>query len=130
MGVLSIDLPDYKVRKGFLAQAKLADHLSDREMKRLKDQCNRMLGITSESYVFVYKRDSVRILPAISVLSADVTELTDLYNWSVQTFFESHLESFIGDRELSAASGDQLDELIRKYRVNHGLYLAATQGDT
>jgi len=129
MGVLSIDLPDYKVRKGFLAQAKRGDHLRGHEMTRLQEQCERMLSLTPESYVFLYKRDSVRVLPAISVLSANVRELTDLYNWSIQIFFESHLESFIGDRRLSAASRDQLEGLLREYGVTHGLYLAAKQGD-
>jgi len=129
MGVLSIDLDDYKVRKGFLAQAKRGDHLRGQEIARLQEQCDHMLNLTPESYVFLYKRDGVRILPAISVLSANVEELTDIYNWSVQIFFESHLESFIGDRRLSAASRDQLEGLLREYNVTHGLYLAAKQGD-
>jgi hypothetical protein len=129
MGVLNINLPDYTVRKGFLAQAKRADVLSDPNISRLKEQCERMLTLTPASYVFLYKRDSVRILPAISVLSADVTELTDLYNWSVQIFFESHLESFIGDRRLSVASGDQLEGFVRDHGVAHSLHLTAKQGD-
>ena len=129
MGVLSIDLPEYRVRKGFLAQAKRGDRLRRQDMVRLREQCERMLSFTPESYVFLYQRDRVRVLPAISVLSADVHDLAELYNWSVQIFFESHLESFIGDRRLNAASRDQLERLLREYEITHGLYLAAKQGD-
>ena len=130
MGVLSIDLPAYHVHKGFLAQAKRADRLCRQEMRRLQDQCEHMLRLTPASYVFLYTNGDVRVLPAISVLSADVTSLTGLYSQSIQRFFELHLESFIGDRSLSRASADQLGGLLEEYRVKHILYLAAKQGET
>jgi hypothetical protein len=129
MGVLSINLPNYRVCKGFLAQAKRADRMGGQEMTRLQNQCENMLNLTPESYVFLYKIDGVRVLPAISVLSARVRGLTELYNRSVQRFFELHLESFIGDRRLSSASADQLDGLLEEYRVDRILYLAAKQGE-
>jgi hypothetical protein len=129
MGVLNINLPDYRVSKGFLAQAKLAGSLSGQEMNRLRTQCENMLKLTPESYVFLYAINGVRILPAISVLSARDRDLTELYNRSIQRFFELHFESFIGDRRLSSPSADQLDGLLKKYEVNHILYLAAKQGE-
>ena len=125
MGVLNINLPDYRVRKGFLAQAKRADRLDRQEMTRLQDQCERMLDLTPESYVFLYRREGVRVLPAISILSANVSDLAELYNRSIQRFFELHLESFIGDRRFSSPSADQLGRLLKEYRVSHVLYLAA-----
>ena len=129
MGVLNINLPDYRVCKGFLAQAKRAGRLSGQEMDRLRTQCENMLNLTPESYVFLYKRDGVRVLPAISVLSANVSDLTELYNRSIQRFFELHLESFIGDRRLSSPSADQFNAILKEYRIRQGLYLAAKQGE-
>ncbi len=129
MGVLNINLSDYTVRKGFLAQAKRAGRLNKKEMDRLRNQCEDMLNLTPESYVFLYKKDGVRVLPAISVVSATVDDLSELYNRSIQRFFEMHLESFIGDRRLSSPSADQFDALLKEYRIKQGLYLAAKQGD-
>jgi len=112
-----------------LAQAKRAGHLNKKEMDRLRSQCEDMLNLTPESYVFLYKKDGVRVLPAISVVSANVDDLSKLYNRSIQRFFEMHLESFIGDRRLSSASPDQFKVLLEKYSIRHGLYLAAKQGE-
>lgn len=128
MGVLSINLPDYNVNKGFLAQAKRAKRLYGKEITELKKQCDRMLNITPESYVFLYSKDGVRVLPAISVLSANVSDLTELYNRSIQRFFELHLESFIGDRRLSSASAEQIELLLKEYKVSNILYLAGKEG--
>ena len=75
MGVLDINIPNYHVTKGFLAQAKLAEpgrHFSKGEWNRLHDQCETMLRRTPESFVWVYSKErGIRIFPAISVVELD-----------------------------------------------------------
>ncbi len=59
LGVLSIDLPDYKVAKGFLAQAKRAEpgvRFSNSEWSRLRAQCNIMLMTTPDCFVVAYSK--------------------------------------------------------------------------
>lgn len=59
MGVLDISLTDYNTKKGFLMQAKKAEpdvRFRERNWKILVSQCERMLDITPDSFVFVYSR--------------------------------------------------------------------------
>src|SRR5262245_29806061 len=76
-GVLDIDIPRYSVKKGFLAQAKLiepTDRMPARELQRLIEQCDQMLRYSSDSFVFLYSRESISVVPAISVVGAAVGE--------------------------------------------------------
>ncbi|MEQ9246821.1 MAG: hypothetical protein RLO21_12605 [Nitratireductor sp.] len=103
MGVLDIDISGYSTRKGFLAQAKRAEPgepFSD--WSRLCSQIDDMLRISSASYVFIYsKRLGIRVFPALSVLGLKSRNIFELYDRSVQRFFEEHFECFVGDRNLS-----------------------------
>ena len=115
MGVLDIDIPNYRVTKGFLAQAKLAEpgrSFSKRDWNRLYDQCETMLRRTPDSFVWVYSKEKgIRIFPAISVVELDSRYIFDLYDRSVSSFFEYHLECFIGDRRLNSTNIRTLDAL-------------------
>ena len=51
MGVLNIALPNCKVCKGFLAQAKLIRMDRAVDWEQLKQQCERMLNLSSHSFV-------------------------------------------------------------------------------
>lgn len=115
MGVLDIDIPDYRVTKGFLAQAKRAEpgrKLSKNDWERLHDQCQVMLSRTPDSFVWVYSMErGVRIFPAISVVELDTQDIFDLYDRGVSSFFEYHLECFIGDQRLNSTDINTLDAL-------------------
>lgn len=127
-GVLSIDIPGFKVDKGFLAQAKLLDPrqgFPKLEFNRLKAQCELMLKRTPDSFVFVYSRGGVVVVPAISVVSSEPRNPHDFYSRSVPRFFEEHFESFIGDRRLHAASPEMLDSLRQEWSARSLLYLEA-----
>lgn len=104
MGILTIELPKYRVKKGFFAQAKRIEpdkNLSPREWCRLCKQCENMLEHTSESFVWVYsKSQGIRIFPAISVIALNSRNIFDLYSRGMMRFFENHFECFIGDRRL------------------------------
>lgn len=114
MGVLDVDLPNYKVKKGFLAQAKKVEpgKFSRQEWDRLIDQCEEMIKRTPDSFVFVYsKKKRISIFPAISVLSSGSMDIFDLYHRSMQNFFENHLECFIGDPRIDSTDIRTLDVL-------------------
>lgn len=134
-GVLSIDLPEFNVKKGFLAQAKLVEPqetLSRTEFERMKDQCEVMLSQTPDSFLFLYSRDGVTVVPAVSVVSSEPRNPHEFYGRSISRFYEEHFESFIGDRRLYAATPAMLDELLEKTRrdvdARKLLYLEARGG--
>ena len=116
MGVLDINLYGYIVKKGFLAQAKRAEPYSvfdSRDWKRLRSQCERMLDRTPDSFVFVYSIwEGIRIFPANAVFELGSRHIFDLYDRGVASFFESHIQCFIGDRRLNSTSIDTLDALV------------------
>jgi hypothetical protein len=99
LGILDIDVPNLRLRKSFLAQAKLVMAQSDLDRRRLEAQCSAMLTRTSASYVMLLGPDGVRMIPAALVVGSPAP-LEDLYSLSLPTFMEWHLRSFIGDPTL------------------------------
>lgn len=128
LGVLNIELPEFSVSKGFLAQAKLVKQGKIDDLPRLKDQCEKMLNHTPDSFVFLYSNSWVRVIPAISAVAAKFEPL-NLYSRSPQRFFEEHLQCFIGDRAISAATPKILQELSRRYEVRSALFLKGGASD-
>jgi len=124
MGVLNITLPDFHVAKGFLAQAKLVRPHERIKLKELRGQCEKMLELSPDSFVFLYSLDDVRVVPALSVLSSNV-DPTELYYRSAQRFFEDHFECFIGDRNISVPNSDTLKNLASKFEARRTILLQA-----
>ncbi len=124
LGVLSIDMPGYQVSKGFLAQAKIDRPFRSADREILKGQCEKMLGLSPASFVFLYSHGGVFIVPALSVaaLGGDVA---GLYRRSVQRFFEEHLECFIGVRSISAATPTTLEGLRERANARSAILLRA-----
>jgi len=130
LGVLEINLPHYAVRKGFLAQAKLVEPLegfSSGEFTRMKEQCERMLELSPDSFVFHYSSNGIRVIPATAVVgSIEPNAPFDprgVYSRSVATFYEDHFASFIGDPRISEPTIETLERL----RTHRLLYLLARQ---
>ena len=115
MGVVDIAMPYFRAIKGFLAQAKRAEpgqKFSKKDWDRLQAQCETMLLRTPDSFVWVYsKTKGIRIFPAVSVSTLKSNDIFDLYSRSVSSFFESHIECFIGDRRLNSTNIETLDVL-------------------
>jgi len=128
MGVLNIDLPDFKVSKGFLAQAKLIK-AKKYDLKELKSQCEKMLTLSPDSFVFFYHTNGIRVVPAIAVVGSKIDPYSLLYNHSAQRFFENHLECFIGDRTISSPTPDTLMTLLEKFNARSALLLTGKAGD-
>lgn len=117
MGILDLALPDYRATKGFLAQAKRAEpgqRFSKSEWNRLCSQCETMLLRTPDSFVWVYSKSrGIRIFSANSVLGLESRSIFDLYSRGVSSFFENHIECFIGDRRLDSTNIETLDALAK-----------------
>ena len=125
LGVLKLDLPNYAITKGFLAQAKCQEpgsRLSRKEWDRLKDQCEKMLALSAESFVFVYSLNGVFMLPAINVLACSTAEdLHTLHPRRTSPFYKEHFHCFIGERRIDSTAPDLLEGLS----VRRGLEISA-----
>jgi hypothetical protein len=128
LGVLSLNLPGYTVKKGFFAQAKRQEpgtKLSPKEWDRLVEQCQTMLAFSPESFVFVYSLNGVFVVPAISVLACHSHEdLHTLHPKKIGPFYREHFECFVGDRRIDSASTTVLDNLAFRVglEISAGLY--------
>ncbi len=110
LGVLNVELPDYQVSKGFLAQAKLVRKSGVDDLERLQEQCRKMLRFTPDSFVFLYGKRGVRVVSAIAVIGCSLSPL-ELYHQSAKRFLIEHLKCFIGDRRIQTATPRGLAEL-------------------
>ena len=132
LGVLDLNLLDYRAKKGFLARAKRSEpgqSFSKQEWKRLQTQCETMLLRTPESYVWAYSKSSgIRIFSANAILALKSRAIFDLYSRSMSTFFAAHIESFVGDRRLNCTKIETLDSLD-ELPVATTLELSASEGD-
>jgi len=127
VAVLSIDLPDYVVTKGFLVQAKLLGKRRFRgeDRERMVGQCQTMLAMSPASYVFVYSGQGIRVMPATSVAASGRIDMNANYSRSIERFYEEHFACFIGDGEVSVPSEDLLAALLARYNGRQGLWLGA-----
>lgn len=118
-----MDLPDYKIAKGLLAQAKRVEpraHFSLREWNRLVKQSEAMLDLSTASFIFLYSRSNIKVLPAIAVTAAQgPCNPHELYARGVSRFYEEHFECFVGDWNIHTANIATLEEL----QARHGLQL-------
>lgn len=132
LGVLDISTSEYNVKKGFLAQAKRAEpsvQFSSKDWNRLKEQCEVMLERTPDSFVLIYSKEKgIRFFPANSVIGLKSRNIFDLYDRSVASFFELHLECFIGDRRLHSTDIKTLDTLL-DFHVERVFELSAREAD-
>jgi len=135
LGVLSIKTPGYRVSKGFLAQAKRAEPgepFTKAEWERLQKQCEVMLTTTPDAFAMIFsKARGVRVVSAAAIASFSGRDVFDLYDMGLRTFFERHIESFIGDRRLDKPKIEVLDhirsQVPRDVRPSaHVLYLKAS----
>lgn len=119
LGLLSLDLPELKIRKGFLAQAKRQEPgspLFTREWDDLVDQCKKMISFTPESFVFIYAYNGVFMVPAVTVAHCVGREdLHTLNPEKTSIFYKRHFQCFIGDLKIDSATPQALDGLRYRY---------------
>ena len=128
MGVLDVDVPGYRSKKGFLAQAKMSEpshRFRTKDWEKLRQQCKNMLACTPDSFVLIFsRREGIRMVSAQAVLGLESRQLFDLYNRSLSTFFENHIICHIGDHRLDKTDIEQL-ETLRDMRVENVFELSA-----
>jgi hypothetical protein len=135
LGVLTIETPEYRVAKGFLAQAKRAEPgipFSVAEWKRLQEQCETMLQVTPDAFALIFSKErGARLVSAAAISAYSGRDVFDLYDLGLRSFFERHIESFIGDRRLGKPQIEVLDRLRAQVPVDvrpsaHVLHLKAS----
>ncbi|MFI5352052.1 MAG: hypothetical protein ACHQZS_03740 [Candidatus Binatales bacterium] len=115
VGALDIAVDGYSVQKGFLAQAKILEMgAAIRDLAALRRQCRNMINTSAASFVFLYSRSGVTIVPAISVAGSSDPHIYNLHWRGLRRFYEEHFASFIGDPGLGISGRAAIDELIRK----------------
>jgi hypothetical protein len=129
VGVLDISLPEYAVKKGFLAQAKIIepeDPVRGQDWERMVVQCETMLNLSPHSFLFVYSITGTIVVPAVAIVSlAEPQNPHELYFRKLARFYEEHFECFIGDRRIHAPTIEALEALREEMRARRLLYLAA-----
>lgn len=136
--VLSVKLPDFEVKKAFLAQAKkrppapqdrLAE-LTGNAAQDLRAHCQEMLKITPDSFVITYTREGFFAVPALSIVAIRRGISNKgfdhwLYKKKLGFFFEEFLKSFIGDTKIAEIVADvsRLEAFSREYNLKHSLYV-------
>lgn len=125
-GVLQFAFPEFKISKGFLAQAKKQNEgakLSSTEWNRLVGQCKNMMKYSNASFVFVYSLNGFFVVPAVSVLACrDAEDLHTLHPMRIHDFYKHHFQCFVGDYGIRDSSASILEEL----RYRNGLVVKAT----
>lgn len=129
LGVLTLDLQGLRVMKGFFAQAKLIRRgntmTKASEFERLHEQCQKMLSVTPDSFVFLYSKGGVKIVPASSVVGTSPENLNALSNRTMGRFFTEYVECFVGDPKLNAPTLETFYAVAERYEVRQGLYVHA-----
>ena len=112
--VLDIDLPDYSVRKGFIAQAKRlgsGEELDGSNREKLLEQCRRMVSFTPASLVLLYSRHGVHPVSATAVLAARGYNLYSLETYSTAIMYRDFAICWLGDQRIQATDRASLDAL-------------------
>lgn len=99
--------------------------MNRREWDVMKEQCETMLALSPDAFVFLYSKQAVSVVPAIAVASADTWNPHELSSRSVTRFYEEHFQCFIGDRRISAPRIEILQKLQRQVEGRKLLYLEA-----
>lgn len=87
-------------------------------------QCQAMLSITPDSYVFVYCSDGIFVVPAISIVSLEVGgRPLNIYAKSLRYFMMDFMQCFLGDALISAVDDDSLRKARERVRARSAMML-------
>lgn len=125
VGVLNVKTEGYFVAKGFLAQAKMIRRNGFDDMRELVQQCEQMLVLSPDSFVFLYTEKGVEVTSANAVIAAS-GNLSAVHGEKAQKFFLNHFLCMIGDQAISRATPAGLDELVEKANSRRRLLITAT----
>ena len=96
------------------------------EFERLREQCEQMLQLSADSFVFLYSRSWIRVVPAVAIMGLrSSTNPQDLHSRKISQFFEDHIECFIGDRDIWRPGTGDLEQLLVDAKARQLLSLVA-----
>jgi len=108
-------------------QVRLSGKPNDKK-PRLLTQCEHMLEITPDSYVFIYSLEGILVVPASTITNMSFERKPQpVYSKTLSQFFRDFLMSFIGDLRLKAYDDETLRELRNSTRANTALLLQMRQ---
>ncbi|MEO9612955.1 MAG: hypothetical protein ABJG86_17815 [Nitratireductor sp.] len=133
--VLRMSGKDFDVSKGYLIQAKMLQALPLEttgkapftKNDRVFEQCDKMLGITSESYVWFYSQMGISIIRAGSMVGTDPKRIPEMYRQSLHGFMTRAFMSWNGDYSLGDLSKNSLEMMTEEYRVKQAVLIHATE---
>ncbi|VVM62245.1 hypothetical protein PS634_01357 [Pseudomonas fluorescens] len=108
---VSIQTPQLTYSKGVLIQSKRIDECIPMPVigyKELLGQCDKMLDITSASFVFNYTKSGMRCASATKIAGTSSRILSDSCNLTSYRFFLELFRCTIGDRRITSAKFDDL----------------------
>lgn len=108
---VSIKTPQLAYSKGVLIQSKRVDdgvEMTVGSHKELLSQCDKMLDITPDSFVFNYTKSGMRCASANRIAGASSRILNDSCNLTSYRFFLEFFRCTTGDRRITSAKFDDL----------------------
>lgn len=108
---VSIKTPQLTYSKGVLIQSKRVDDGVEMTVgghKELLSQCDKMLDITPDSFVFNYTKSGMRCASANRIVGASSRILNDSCNLTSYRFFLELFRCTTGDRRITSAKFDDL----------------------
>lgn len=121
---VSIKTPQLTYSKGVLIQSKRVDEgveMTVGSHKELLGQCEKMLNITPDSFVFNYTKSGMRCASANRIAGASSRILNDSCNLTPYRFFLELFRCTTGDRRINSAKFDDL-------QIPHGISIQGTIG--
>ncbi|MEQ8698619.1 MAG: hypothetical protein RLT05_18935 [Bauldia litoralis] len=108
---VELDTPEQEYSKGVLVQSKRTP--PDKNMptaahRDLKAQCEKMLGYSSDSFVFAYDPAGMRCGSAIRIAGAAGRNIYDQCSWTAYRFFLEFFRCPTGDRTITSARIEEL----------------------
>ncbi len=107
---LSVDHPEDPGRGGTPGAGQDLE-VPGRPLKALRRQCEDMLRVTPDAFVFLYDGSGVNVASALAFASSSLGT-RGAPTWSLRQFLEAHLRSFVGDERLGVTRAQDVRGLI------------------
>lgn len=130
--VLDVDLPDQRLTKGLLIQAKVLPQgriMAPRAWEGLKSQCQRMLARTPSAFVFMYGKSSIIPFSASALECVERTKLWDSSTYPLHWVFHDFLVSWIGDRRIAATDRLGLAWMMLEFGIPNAFIVQVSDPD-
>jgi hypothetical protein len=116
--------PNRSIPRGYLIQSKRTgpgEKMSTDALKKLKSQCDKMLGYSSDSFVFAYDPAGMRCGSANRIVCATGRNVYNRYCWTAYRFFLEFYRCSTGDGKITSAR-------VKDLQPRHALRITA-EGD-